>query len=100
MQENSVSSRSRAARPPLPDPPGGREGVLVQGHVVAVSKDRPSCSSVAVRRRGGELGGAGLKEAGRQSTGEAASPAGGGAGPQLRMESGEGCEVWGPVSAV
>lgn len=47
MQENSVSSRSRAARPPLPDPPGGREGVLVQGHVVAVSKDRPSCSSVS-----------------------------------------------------
>ena len=49
MQESSVGSRSRAARPPLPDPPGGREGVLVQrlaGHVVAVSKDRPPCSSV------------------------------------------------------
>lgn len=103
-RKTQVGSCSRAARPPLPDPPGGREGVLVQrlaGHVVAVSKDRPPRSSVSgceEERRGAR--GAGLKEAGRQSTREAASPAGAGAGPQLRMESGEGCGVWGPVSAV
>lgn len=49
-RKTQVGSCSRAARPPLPDPPGGREGVLVQrlaGHVVAVSKDRPPRSSVS-----------------------------------------------------
>lgn len=69
MQESSVGSRSRAAQPSLPNPPGGREGVLVQrwaGHVVAVSKDRLPCSSV--RLGGGEEGSSGVRASGRPAS--------------------------------
>lgn len=102
MQESSVGSRSRAAQRSLPNPPGGREGVLVQrlaGHVVAISKDRLPCSSV--RLGGGEEGSSGCgPQGGRPAERRGGSESSGRRGKALRMESGKGCGVWGPVSAV